>query len=266
MTTTTMPQGETWGGLELLGRLAELLAKPVSWLFGRPKMARLQAVIELVNAEFSPAIMSAVDADDLQDIITDLANMPAFDEVIQVLLAFPRGNFEQLDRPAVVGLARSILEPAADAHRQDLARLLWAFHELTPKLPKVTTDDVEAFLSCSRSAAHDLACPPQLARALASPKRINVAMLALATTGGSAQPTWRVAALAEMLCDDLRLGLSLMVTDMPREHAAEAEALLRSVGVEPAPMAEWTSEYEQNVAAIRKQIADAEAGNRRPFA
>ncbi len=253
MTTTTMKAG-TDGWMQPLVQFAEALARPVVRFLSKSKVDGLVELITGITQRFVPELLAAEDADDLRDIVTNIALDPEFGAWMHKLTTLKFDQFGNGGREEAMGVARTVLYSAEPSDQHAIGRLLWAFNEITPLMRP------DARLPPARLVARDLACPAEFAHALASPDRIAVEMLGLAV--GDHAPDWLVQALVDMLDADLRTMLSLAgACAQP-----EARHILDRFGLEPAPLQTWVDEYVHFGREIDRQVEAARAGQPRPFA
>lgn len=259
MTTTTLPETPADGLLRHLGQLADLLLKPFTWAL-QPGLRKTRQLLEQATTDFAPQILTAEDEDDVSHLVEEVALSIPFakwlNELYSVRCALP-----ELDRESTMDMARAFLSPVDETMRLNTGMLLWAHARLHAH---IDFDAMTQRLPNPWSAARDLACPNELADVLTSGLRLEATATALLKRimDPASAPDWTVSALGSEMDRQLRQILSLygnFVDDTGRE-------ILRTTGVEPAPLNDWLAAYDAFEQVIEEQVEAAKAGQVYPFA
>lgn len=259
MTTTTLPNDDGW--LLRLGQLAELLVKPFVWVLAQPRLMKVHQVMHRGVSDFGSRLIDASDAAELHGLVEEVAMWPDFGlwlaDLYEVAALSP-AEWAEHDRESTVTMARSLFHAAEPVDQLHMGHLMWVFARLQQRVDHAA---LRALPSPLR-AAWDLACPSELADLLGSGRRLEASTIALVAWMKSANGDWRGPALIAEMGDNLRQVISLL------GHFADDEGaeLLRTAGIEPAPVDEWLAAYRAHDEAIDRQVHAAKAGIRRPFA
>lgn len=262
MTTAALalPSPSRVGGV--FGALIDAVLSPLRRLAMTPRQRRLNELFGPIIAEIGAPIRAAEDKDDLVALLDEAAVLPqliAFELLAMQELAVEIEAF--LDEPAGFeeeGLVTLFGEGCRrEAHA--MTRLMEVHFEL---LGKLDPGRVAASFPDSFDVVRDLACPPEMARAVTSGLRSEAALLALMDGLRSDITPWLRRQLAESAVNDRRRSITVLAALI----GDEADATLERIDVKPAPLARWLDDYRAAQEAMGAQVDAARAGDRRPFA